>query len=246
MESEEQVNSENVAEYLQKLVLDSEQAHDFLGQLAVHAAESLSRHGTTIHCGVTLLRQRRAATAASSSPKAKRMNEVQYRYDEGPCLSAARIGQVFHVPDLVRETRWPEYLHEIQDTGVGSILAVPFDLSGEALGALNLYAEEAQAFDEDTRILAAAYASQASNSLRLAVRITQLADTMDDLKSALASRTGIDVAVGIVMAQNRCTQDEAFAILQRASNTRNIKLRDVATRLVDSVSPGDVETHFDG
>jgi AmiR/NasT family two-component response regulator len=42
--------------------------------------------------------------------------------------------------------------------------------------------------------------------------------------------------MGIVMAQNRCGAEAAFAILTRASQNRNIKLREIAHSLVENVS----------
>ncbi|HXD27570.1 MAG TPA: GAF and ANTAR domain-containing protein [Arthrobacter sp.] len=245
MTENQQLDSETLTGLLQEFILDSEQTQEFLGRLAVHSPATLSRRGATIHCGVTLLRERRAATAASSSPEARLMGEVQYKYDEGPCLSTSRTGEVFHAPELAAETRWPEYLQESQGAGVRSIMAVPMDLAGEALGALDFYGEAPHAFDEETRALCVSYAAQAADSIRLAVRIAQQVDTVEDLKAAMASRTVIDVVVGIVMAQNRCAQNDAFAILQRASSTRNLKLRDVAAKVVGSIASEDVVTHFD-
>lgn len=61
----------------------------------------------------------------------------------------------------------------------------------------------------------------------------------------MESRTDIDVAVGIVMAQNRCSQAEAFEILQRASSTRNVKLRVIASEIVQRVSGAAGATHFE-
>ena len=62
----------------------------------------------------------------------------------------------------------------------------------------------------------------------------------------MASRTTIDLAAGAIMGQNRCNQETAMAILKTASSTRNIKLRDVAARVIASVSADDtVSTHFD-
>jgi AmiR/NasT family two-component response regulator len=51
--------------------------------------------------------------------------------------------------------------------------------------------------------------------------------------------------VGIIMGQNRCSQDEAFGILQSASNTRNMKLRDVASAIVASTGNSAPRTHFE-
>jgi AmiR/NasT family two-component response regulator len=38
------------------------------------------------------------------------------------------------------------------------------------------------------------------------------------------------------MARERCTQDRAFAILRSASQNNNIKLRDIASAIVTSVT----------
>jgi AmiR/NasT family two-component response regulator len=48
------------------------------------------------------------------------------------------------------------------------------------------------------------------------------------------------------MAQNRCSQETAIKILKNASNTRNVKLLDIAASVVASLSQDPrVRTHFD-
>jgi AmiR/NasT family two-component response regulator len=61
----------------------------------------------------------------------------------------------------------------------------------------------------------------------------------------MESRTAIDLAAGIIMGQNRCSQEEAMAILVKASSGRNQKLRTVAENLVASLTSQDAFTHFD-
>jgi hypothetical protein len=56
------------------------------------------------------------------------------------------------------------------------------------------------------------------------------------LEQALQSRATIDRAVDIIMAESRCTPDEAFATLSRASNNRNVKLRELAAEIVERVA----------
>ena len=58
------------------------------------------------------------------------------------------------------------------------------------------------------------------------------ADLIDQLRASLASRAVIDQAVGVIMGQERCTQDKAFAALRTASQNRNVKLRDIAHEVV--------------
>jgi AmiR/NasT family two-component response regulator len=49
------------------------------------------------------------------------------------------------------------------------------------------------------------------------------------------SRAVIDQAKGILMAVHKCTPDEAFSMLVERSQHENVKLRDVAKNLLDSV-----------
>ena len=67
-----------------------------------------------------------------------------------------------------------------------------------------------------------------------------------DLRAAMESRSAIDLAAGIIMGQNRCSQAEAMSILTEASSGRTVKLRNVAEKLVASFAPGAPSTHFDG
>lgn len=54
------------------------------------------------------------------------------------------------------------------------------------------------------------------------------------LEEALATRTTIGQAVGLLMAQEALTSDEAFTKLVHVSQNANIKLRDIAQRYVDA------------
>ena len=67
----------------------------------------------------------------------------------------------------------------------------------------------------------------------------------EDLQAAMEHRTSIDLACGVVMAQNRCSQEEAMAILTRVSSNRNQKLRDVAAEVLGNVTGEEIHTHFD-
>ncbi len=72
--------------------------------------------------------------------------------------------------------------------------------------------------------------------MRAAVRIAALTDTAHNLRAAMQSRTTINPAAGIVMAQNGCSHEAAIDILMKASSIRNIKLREVAAAVVASAA----------
>lgn len=247
MDVEEQGLREAVSGELQDLVLDSSDVEEFLRDLARYAAKELSRPDRPVICGVTVMRRRKSITTAASSPAAYAMDEIQNKAGDGPCLAAMRELKTVYVRDLCREDRWPALANAAARRGYLSILGVPVELEDDQTrAALNLYASPASAFTFDDIRLAESFAAQASKSLRLALRIGRLRDARDDLAAAMESRAVIDMAVGVLMGQNRCTPQEAFALLRSASNSRNTKLRDVASSVVASVAgQGDVRAHFD-
>ncbi|MBG6185375.1 GAF domain-containing protein [Arthrobacter sp. CAN_A214] len=230
---------------LQDMVLASEHVQQFLDGLVTIASAAFTSAYGEVFCGVTLLRPRSMASVASSSDEARLMDEVQYGFDDGPCLRAAREGNTVHIPDFRTESRFPQYREAIAGHGIRSALGIPIRLEAGASAGLDFYSTEPNAFTDTSIAVAEGIARDASKSLRLAVRIATLDDASEQLRAAMESRTAIDLAVGAIMGQNRCSQDEAVAILRTASNGRNIKLRDLADNLLASLGQtGPVRTHF--
>lgn len=231
---------------LQELVLNSQDIVEFLADLAVLAASRLSTPGNRIHCGVTVVRHKRPEAVASSDAEARALDELQNGFGDGPCLTALRSRTPLLITDLARERRWPSYVKLARARGVSSIVAVPLDLAGEAEAVMNLYSSRSNGFSGDDISTAETFASQAAGSLRLALRITQLSEARNDLSTVLQSRTVIDMAIGAIMAENRCSRDAAFSILTKASSTRNIKLREVAASVIASISgENQIDAYFD-
>ena len=231
---------------LQQLVLESQDIRAFLTELAILASTRLSGPGNTIHSGVTVLRHKRPEAIAASDAAARALDELQNGFGQGPCLTALRQGTTLLVPDLAAETRWAPYIRTAAQHGVSSILAIPLDLAGDAEAVLNLYSGRSNGFAGEDITTVETFAVQAASSLRLILRISQLSEARDDLTAAMQSRTVIDMAVGAIMAQNRCDRDTAFSILTRASSTRNIKLREVAATVITSISGEDrITAYFD-
>ncbi|GAA1760789.1 GAF and ANTAR domain-containing protein [Kocuria aegyptia] len=230
---------------LPDLLLDSEDIAGFLSDFTATLTRRLAPDGTGTWCAVTLLRRHKATTVASSSPQAEALDETQTRFRDGPCLTAIREHTVVRVGDVATDTRWPGYCTTAAGQGVVSIIGVPFELGEEAQAGLNVYSARAHDFDPAAVAALRHEVAVASGALRLAVRLARHRETESDLAAAMASRTTIDLAVGIIMGQNRCSQERAFEILRAASSHRNRKLRDVAADLVTTVGAGPAITHFD-
>ncbi|MCU1573307.1 MAG: response regulator receiver protein [Micrococcaceae bacterium] len=235
----------HVIDQLQDLVLKTDDVKVMLDELAAFSAATLADPATAF-CSITLIQRKKPVTVASSQQGAVRLDEAQYDAGDGPCLTAIREQIIIHVPEMGDEHRWPNFRAVAKYEGVGSSLSVPLALEGEAEAGLNLYSTRSHGFDGQDIDSVQEYVRHASKALRLAVRISRLAETKNNLVAALESRTVIDLAVGAIMAQNRCSQDAAVKILKLASSARNMKLRDVAETVVSSLSgERSVYTHFD-
>ncbi|MDQ0096128.1 GAF and ANTAR domain-containing protein [Paeniglutamicibacter psychrophenolicus] len=234
-----------VSEFIRDLLAETHDLESFLNALTHLSANTLGNGDEPALCGITLRRHKRAGTVASNSALAQELDELQYDFGEGPCLSACIEHRTVHIPDVERAGRWPEYIEAIKATGVRSMLAVPFTLETEDTAAINLYSMHRDAFDERVVEQVEEYAHQASALLNLAVRMARHRDNEENLRLALESRTTIDLAVGIIMGQNKCSQERAVQILKSASSSRNIKVRHVAEAVIASTTNQPVDTHFE-
>ncbi|MEN3314411.1 MAG: hypothetical protein V7605_645 [Acidimicrobiaceae bacterium] len=186
---------------------------------------------------ITMLRAGEPVTAASSDRTAKFLDETQYELGEGPCLSAIRHRGAEHVRTR-SDDRWPAFSATASDRGVLSVLSVPLGNAETVMGALNLYSETNSEFDSTAREVASGFADQlgvAAASMTLYVEGFELSH---QLQQAMESRAAIEQAKGILMAAEQCGPDTAFAILVRASQSQNRKLRDIATEIVEGYERG--------
>jgi GAF domain-containing protein len=221
------------------LMLATPTMTDLLDELARLAAGVLTPPGS---CGITLSQDHDALTIASSDSLAAQLDEVQYGQGDGPCLETLRTGETVAIADTATEHRWGSYPAHALGYGVRSSLSLPLAVNGDCRGALNLYATTTEAFGPEQRERAHIFAVQASTALTLAHRQAQQTQLTEQLREALATRAVIDQALGIVMAQQICGPDIAFAILRTTSQNQNRKLRGVAADIVEAISGHRPET----
>jgi GAF domain-containing protein len=225
---------------LQKALLGTETLEQFLHELATLAARLVT---DGVSCGMTMRGNGRPATAACSDPLAKEIDEVQYLLDDGPCLHAMRSGDQVNIDDTADRSRWPRFEAAAQARGIRSCLALPLVADGKPVGALSLYARGVAAFGATQVRRAENLAENASGGLSLMLRLASCSELTEQLRSSLTSRAVIYQALGVIMAQERCTQARAFEIMRTASQNSNLKLRDIAAAIVTSVSGEPPQPH---
>ncbi len=167
--------------------------------------------------------------AGHTDPAAARADRLQLETGEGPCVDAGRDrADTAVIADTHTDQRWPAWSKRLAaDLGIRSVLSVELGTPGDRLGALNLYARDPGRFDADDRAVAHVLARHAA---------VALADSRQqvNLRQAIDARKLIGQAEGILMERFDLDADQAFAVLRRYSQDNNIKLSEVAQRLIES------------
>ncbi|WP_432560915.1 GAF and ANTAR domain-containing protein [Kineococcus sp. SYSU DK003] len=195
---------------------------DVMQQIAVSAVAMVGAD----HASISLVRRHREVwSAAVTDEVARTFDASQEELGEGPCLDAMYSEQVVRSEDLSGDPRWPVLATRSVQLGVRSLLCFQLFVHRGTLGGLNLFAARAGAFDEEAELVGAAVAAHAA---------VALADTQQfsDLTTALTTRDVIGQAKGILMERFKIDADQAFALLTRISQNRNVKLHDLAEELV--------------
>lgn len=113
-----------------------------------------------------------------------------------------------------------------------SVLSVSLRTPTTAVGALTMYDEAPNRFRDQDSATAQLYADHA------AIAIAR-ARTEASLWRAIEARKLIGQAQGILMERFGLTDDQAFAVLRRYSQDSNVKLRDVARKLINTRNLGE-------
>ncbi len=186
--------------------------------------------------GVSLFEQGRPRVAGVSARWVQAVDEAQFGLQEGPCVSALEEGTWRASENLDEESRWPRFASEAKAQGVLAALAVPLLARAARLGVLNVYSNSRNAFDDGAIEVAERLADRASVLIANAQLLAASRRLADELEQALASRATVDMAKGMLMARLGVDPDGAFDALRDLSQRRHVKLRELASELVKSVS----------
>ncbi len=226
-ESSQPANPAEALERLSRLSLRELSMDGLLQTVADLAKTAMPGNPET---SVLLLVKDRPTTVVSTGQLAVDLDERQYEGGHGPCLHAARTGELTEIADTRTDGRWPDYLPRAVQRGNLSSLSVPLviDEDEQVSGALNIYARRTDAFDDDSRSVATRFGPYAAVATGNVYAYQSARDMADNLQLALESRAVIDQAKGVLVERYKLTPDQAFQLLTQASMHANRKVRDVA------------------
>ena len=203
-----------------------------LHRIAAITIEAIS--GAEI-AGMTMLGEdEQPTTAVYTDEGSPEIDTGQYESGRGPCLDAWRRKEIVRVDDMERGAEhYPEFAALALSHGVASTLSLPLVSGGTGIGALNLYARQRDGFSPDDEVIGTELAATAAVVLANVAAYWTAFDLGQQMNEAMQSRAVIEQAKGMLMAQSPdLTPEQAFDMLRRASQRENVKLREIAERIV--------------
>jgi hypothetical protein len=181
-----------------------------------------------------------SGTLGSSGASARRLDELQFIFGEGPCLeSVARRAPVL-VDDLAasHERRWPMYGPAMLEMEVRGVFAMPVLVAGEYVGTLDLFRIRPGSLAADELAGATSAAEMAG------VPVIDLLDS--DLRAAVAdprsnawadlhalTRAEVSQATGMLVAQLGVEPTEALVRLRAHAYSTGRSATDVARDILE-------------
>ncbi len=176
--------------------------------------------------GISVVHPGGIDTPAGSDEALNVIDALQFELHEGPCYDALHNQETVVSMNLATDGRWPRWGPLVaQEVGVVCVASYRLFTTETTLGAMNLYSRREQAFDSDDICIGEALAAHAAMALAASQNV-------DQLELAIARRTMIGQAEGILMERFSLTASQAFSVLRRVSQARNVKLNLIAAELV--------------
>ena len=187
------------------------------------------------HASLMLHEGDRLETAAASDEVAGNIDAMERELGEGPCVDAIVDEAVFHDADLNDGSPWPRLAERVlAETPVRGMAGVRLRAGSEKAGALNLFSDRVDALTD----VAVAEGMVLASFLEVAVLAARERRQAATLREGMQTNREIGKAVGLMMAFHKISDEEAFDMLRRTSQDLNLKLRDVAQRVVDHHNQG--------
>lgn len=193
---------------------------------------TLERLSGAVSVSITGVKSNHFWTATATDERARLADAIQYELGSGPCLDAILKETLYWPCDLRHDRRWPEYGRRVADEmGFLSMLSYRMVLaSDDEVAGLNIYAEKVDAFSDADVMLGLLLATHGAQTAVAA----EHREHVDHLERALRSNRLIGTAMGILMAQEKVTQEQAFDLLRIASQHSNRKLAEIAREVTET------------
>lgn len=182
---------------------------------------------------LSLLDQEPPLESVATDNQTSGVTGLQHQLDEGPSVDVVQRALAVRSGNLGGDTRFPRFGPRAGRLGFHSALGLPLVHRGRMLGVASVYSRRREAFDSRSEAAGADFGRKAAFAVASAQRLARAELLVDQLREALTSRSEIDHAVGLIMGRAGLDAAHAFERLRDMSQSRSVKLTQVASELLD-------------
>ena len=211
--------------------------HDPVDVINAGLAEACARSEADA-AGVLVAGEDGLDVLAATSHRVADLETYQAAAQSGPCVEALSSG----TPLVVRsaeeaDRRWPGFGKRMAGAGYQRAYAVPMVWQGTSVGGLNVFWREAGAVARDDEVGLQAFADILTIAL-VHVRPLELGEALERLRDALATRTVVEQAKGVLAFQRDLDMEQAYVDLLAIAEQQHLGLRAAARLVVSSAADG--------
>ncbi len=164
------------------------------------------------------------ATQAMSSEYLK---ERSIKLGEGIVGLVAKEKKYIIIDDVLSDSRYQEKKLAKKEN-LSSMLSVPMMVRKKVIGVINCYTTESYNFTSGDVDLLSTVANQAA----VAIENTELIVKTRVIQEELEARKKIEKAKGILMKEQKTTEDEAYRLIRRSSMDKRVPMKEIAEAII--------------
>jgi GAF domain-containing protein len=180
----------------------------------------------------------RLRNAAVSDARFERLELLQEKVDQGPCISAYEEKELVCVDDLedaAAQSRWPDFCPAAVAEGVAAVLASPIPFNQSAVGVVGVLSEDPRPWTPEGELALMAFTDLAALMIASVMRGQRESELATQLQGALDSRAVVEQAKGILAAREGVPLREAFESMRAQARRERRRLSEVAREVVGSL-----------
>jgi GAF domain-containing protein len=171
-------------------------------------------------------------SVAASDDRFAHLEDLQIRYQEGPCIEAFDTKELVGATDLGQDARWPLFCEGALKRDVRAVLASPLPYNQDAVGVVAVLSERSRPWTPANELALLAFTDLAALLIASIIAGEQQTELAGQLQGALNSRSVIEQAKGILMGTQGISARAAYEQLRSRARSQRRKLAIVCADVV--------------
>jgi len=180
-------------------------------------------------CSLMLLdpEKKELTIKATQSMSREYLNKSPLKLGEGIAGKVALENKPIVVSNILKDENY-KYKEIGSKEGLVSLLSVPLHVKGKVIGVLNTYTSKPHVFSENEINILKTVADQAA----IVIENYRLVVETKVIKEELETRKTLEKAKGIIMEEQKMSEEEAFKKIQKFAMNNRKSIREVADAII--------------